>query len=337
MEVYKDTIIYIFCPPNVVTGGPEALHQLRYYLEKEGYKAYIVYNHTGIMTPPQRYKQYDVKTISYRNIEDKSKHILVVPEHYTYYLNYYHHIRKAVWWLSYLQYDGLKSFSERIKLALVNFVKVFLNVCKKDKYVIRKAAKLTDDIIHLCGSKYAYDMIQCKHHIKNPMMLVEPISKDFLEYGMADNLTAKSRCDIIAYNPAKPSEIMSRLLLHNEFTFVPLKGMSPTDLMKLYRKIKLYIDFGKFPGPERIPKEAVYNGACILVGKQNAAKNDFDVAIPNKYKIEDINNEELIVENIKNILNDYDGCIKDFQYFRSKIDKLEETFIISIHQVFVRV
>lgn len=340
MEVYQDTMIYIFCPPDKVTGGPEALHQLCYYLEREGYNAYIVYNRTGIMSPPPRYKQYNVKVLSYQNIKDNNNHILIVPEYETYCLRYYHHIRKVIWWLSYLAYDGLKSFSVRTKLALGNFVKFFLNICKKDKYVYRncrKAAKLTDDLLHLCGSKYAYDMIQCNHRIKMPMMLVEPISKDFLDVGMADNLTSESRRDVIAYNPAKPSEIMNRLLLHDELTFVPLKGMTPTELIKLYREIKLYVDFGKFPGPERIPKEAVYNGACILVGKRNAAENDFDVAIPNQYKIDEINNEQLIVDRIKNILKNYDVCIDDFQSFRFKIDKLEENFVISIHDIFKRV
>ena len=38
--------IYIYCQANLRTGGPEALHQLRYYMEMCGLNAYIVY--TGI-------------------------------------------------------------------------------------------------------------------------------------------------------------------------------------------------------------------------------------------------------------------------------------------------
>lgn len=52
MQVYSDTIIYIFCPPDKVTGGPEALHQLRYYMESLGYNAQMIYYYSNKMTPP---------------------------------------------------------------------------------------------------------------------------------------------------------------------------------------------------------------------------------------------------------------------------------------------
>ena len=54
-----------------------------------------------------------------------------------------------------------------------------------------------------------------------------------------------------------------------------------------YTEAKLYIDLGEFGGPERIPKEAVYFGCNIIVANHNAAANDFDVAIPQEYKIDD--------------------------------------------------
>ena len=36
-------MIYVFCPYGLVTGGPDALHQLVYYLNKIDKKASIVY------------------------------------------------------------------------------------------------------------------------------------------------------------------------------------------------------------------------------------------------------------------------------------------------------
>lgn len=275
--------------------------------------------------------------MSYKQIIDSSHNILIVPENESYYLKKYHKIRKAIWWLSFLAYDGLRTRRYRLKKAMGNVAKFFLNPFKKKKYVyrsIRKALKLTDEIIHLCGSKFAYDMIKSKYAIKYPIMLVEPISKDFLDAGMGDNTVPRK--NLIAYNPAKPSNIMAKLLLHKEFEFIALRGFTPQELTKVYREIKLYVDFGAFPGPERIPKEAVYNGACILVGKQNAASNDFDVAIPEQYKITDLDNETLIVSKIQDILDHYEDRIKDFEPFKQKIDRLEENFKKSIQQTFIK-
>ena len=41
-------------------------------------------------------------------------------------------------------------------------------------------------------------------------------------------------------------------------------NMTPEEISDLFRKVKLYVDFGNFPGPERLPKEAVYNGVNNL-------------------------------------------------------------------------
>ena len=36
--------IYVLCPANIVTWGPDALHQIVFYLNKIGYDASIVYS-----------------------------------------------------------------------------------------------------------------------------------------------------------------------------------------------------------------------------------------------------------------------------------------------------
>ena len=75
-------------------------------------------------------------------------------------------------------------------------------------------------------------------------------------------------------------------------------------------------------------------GANILVAYKNAAKNDFDIAIPEQYKIKDYNNEELVVKLIKEMLTNYDKQYNDFEKFRVQIDKLESNFIVAIKTIF---
>lgn len=62
MKVYNNTQIYILCLADTKTGGPEALHQIRYYLEKCGYHAKMAYIHAEgtdeLAWTPKRYYKY---------------------------------------------------------------------------------------------------------------------------------------------------------------------------------------------------------------------------------------------------------------------------------------
>lgn len=141
---------------------------------------------------------------------------------------------------------------------------------------------------------------------------------------------------MVLYNPSKPSATAAELLKRNDISFLPLKGYSPEELIALFRRSKLYIDFGEFGGPERLPKESVLNGTLLLVGKRAAAVNDFDVAIPDKYKMENYADVEAVAEKIKYMLANYDGLIDDFAPFRKKIEGLKDGFVDSIRKIFVR-
>ena len=336
LQVYPDTKIYICCPDQLVTGGPEALHQLRWYLERLGYSAYLVYSTSEHTACPPRYEKYAPKVVSWRDIEDDARNILIAVESETTFLRYFHNLRPCIWFLSFGYADLKKS---RALIVCKNIIKFFIRVLTlgKKKFVYNRFPVFRrSGILYLCGSKYAYEELK-KRRVEQVEMLVEPISLEFLQRGPAKNLTAEGREDTVLYNPAKPSRIMKKLLRRKDIVFRPLRGYSPEQLIDLYRHSKLYVDFGEFGGPERIPKESVYNGTCLLVGKRNAAVNDFDVAIPEAYKIKKFNDEEIVAAAIKELLASYDAKIGEFAPFRAKIDGLEEEFMRKIEQIFVRV
>lgn len=345
MYTSKDTIIYIFCPANVVTGGPEALHQLRYYMEKCSLNAKLAYYGKNLSHPtPSRYEQYEPKFVLADQIIDNEKNIVIAPESATYLLNGIQHCKKCVWWLSAAYYDGHGGSLLRLLKALRNFQltrkltevkKLFLSEFKP----LYPASKRNRNVLHLCASKHAFLYVSKKFKLE-PQYLVEPISLNFLEYNREhklDNLTASSRNDVILYNPSKPSKIMKDLLDLKQFEFKPLKGMTPLELIDTYRRAKLYIDFGEFGGPERIPKETVFNGCAILVANHNAAKNDFDVAIPEKFKLNDFNDVEIVSSRISDTLENYDLYINEFESFRQKINSLEDNFLDAIKRIFVNI
>lgn len=328
--------IYIYCPQNRVTGGTEALHQLRFYLECTGHEAYIVYfdqeKKFVNARPPQRYEEYfphGEKIINGNDLVDLSENTVVCPEFSTSMLWNVKRCRKIIWWLSVKNYDG---DSMMRVLAVRHWLKQSAlsinNLFHFDRYYHPYRCP---DVEHYCASLFAYQYVTNVLQ-KKAGMLVEPISKPFLSLGPVYGID-DSRRDCIAYNPAKPSRTMTELLKRNEFEFIPIQKMNPQQIAELLRNVKLYVDFGNFPGPERIPKEAVYNGANILVARKNAAINDFDVNIPSMYKLDNYDDIDFVSEKIRFMLVNYKKIFHDFDSFRKQIDSLEQNFISAIERI----
>ena len=327
----NDSKFYIFTPAKYCSGGPEALHQLAYYLRKLGLKSYTVYyDYSGFHeeNPAARYEQYEVETVKYEEIEDQPCNFVIAPENAPWCLNGFGKAQKCIWWLSVAYNNVVKG---GVLESLVYAKRKMLGE-KLDNY--RKVAYNLCDCWHLCGSKYAYMEVRNRYHNSKVEYLVEPISLNFLRMGNTDLPT--NREDLVLYNPSKPSRIMTELLERDRFKYVPLKGFTPEGLAEMYKKAKLYVDFGEFGGPERMPKEAVYFGCNILVANHNAAANDFDVAIPQKYKVEDGTPAEVFESVIGNMLARYEELNRDFVPFREKVERLEDNFLGHIQNVFCK-
>jgi hypothetical protein len=318
--------IYILCPPHIQSGGPEAIYQLRYYMEMVGLDAHLVYFKVQKDIPliPERYNIYHPKFKEKDEINDNVNNILIAAESYSDQLNGFIHIQKYIWWLSVNYAANIPHTTIR---TIKNFIKDTLRLREKPMNRFDYSLK---DCCHICGSKYAYEFLR-KRGLKNIHYLVEPISKPFLDY---KDWKSYKRNDIILYNPAKPSEVMSKLLERKKFKFKPLQGYTPAELAEYYQQAKLYVDFGIFAGPERMPKEAVYFGCTILVGKRNAAKNNWDVAIPNKYKIIQLEDIEYVENKIQFMLDNYDENRKDFKPFRVKTNRIEANFTEQLKKYF---
>ena len=118
--------------------------------------------------------------------------------------------------------------------------------------------------------------------------------------------------------------------------FVPLKGLSRDELVALMNKAKLYIDFGEFPGKDRLPREAIINGCVILTGKLGASYFYEDVAIPQDYKIETKkSNIPLVKERIDYIFEHYEDCYKDMDFYKSRILEEKEVFYKEVEKAFI--
>lgn len=343
LTVYKDTVIYILGLPQLISGGPEALHQLVYYLKKCNYNAVLAYpqNTTGESYEiADKYKKYVDCFISFDDITDDEKNIIVFPEgrHLQYYSKY-KKSQKAVWFLS---VNNFRSFYNRKKTIKEKIDKI----CHIVKYRLFSVFDLdfvikNDNTVKLAASYYAYDYLKKRNG--SPEFLIEPVSMEFIDYYKGRNYsfdTPEKREDIILYNPVKgDNEFMASNLQEflSGYKFIPIKGYSHDEMIELMNRAKLYIDFGTFPGAERIPKEAVVCGMCVLTGRNGASDFHGDVPIPDKYKFKKYKKQiPEIANTIREIMDNYSDKVCDFDEYRQTVYNLEGNFLKQLEKVFVR-
>lgn len=339
---------YVVCPANVVTGGPDALHQMVYYMQKVGLNcklAYIADNKKNTLIP-EPYKVYIKDFCLFKEIEDKENIGIIIPETFAYFSNYFNNAKVYIWWLS-VDNSVIKdigiikkifyvlSYPARVikhkklyKGAIYAKLKSFLDA-KTYSFFNEK-----DNIVHLCASYYALDYVS-KNTTKEVFKCIEPISLYFLEAFQKERIDAYMRDNVILYNPKKSGEFVSVLeKKYKNLQFKPLVNMSQSDLVKAYLQAKLYIDFGPFPGAERIPKEAVLFGCIVITGKHGASAYYNDVVISDNYKFDEKLQLKEIVDEISNCLNNYEQEVKQFKEYKSTVINLEKRFMESIREIF---
>jgi hypothetical protein len=341
IELKKGSKVFIFAPSNAVTGGQECLHQLCDELNVSGKDAYIVYFPDNLAQIPNDYLKYNIKVAL--EVEDSKENVLVLFESIFNRINDYKNIQKVFWWLSvdhffsmskqYLSiWDYLFKMPKLLPWLIIwrsghllkNKKNYFLNNISIKKFAAEK------DIVHCYQSMYANHFL-----LKNHFTEIYPLL-DFINDEFCDKSTFSNKENIILYNPKKGLKITKTLIKNSpELKWVPLVNMTRTEVGNTLRKGKLYIDFGYHPGKDKIPREAAISGCCILTGLQGSAKYFEDIPIPLKYKKDekDFNPKEIINE-IHNIMNNYDSVIKDFEAYHKIILESRLNFKNQVSKIF---
>jgi len=347
IKIYKNTKIYIITPALIETGGPEALHQLAYHLRNElKIETYIYYYPSNVLNPTsQAYLKYNNPFV--REIKDLAQNIIIAPEVYDNLISLqkFRKIRKIVWWLSIDNFYISLYFKKNLVIysfRIINkiFKSIYLmppfdicnlvfNKCKN--FDIKRNSLLKNVSLHLTQSKYAFDYL-CQKGIKNVMYLSEYLNEEFLK--KETDITKKQ--DIVAYNPQKGFKFTKKLIdFAPKIKFIPIKNMTREEVIKLLQNSKVYIDFGNFPGKDRIPREAAILKCCIITGKKGSAAYKEDLNIPEKYKFNDkIKNISAIIKEIKDCFLDYENKVKDFDDYTNGIKKEKQEFINDLEKIF---
>ena len=303
--VLRGSKIYVLCPENVVTVGPESLHNLVHHLCLLGHNAFIVYIPDAGAETPQPFLSYFVRRAS--RIDDSEENLIIVPEIWTGVLANYNNIRKSIWWLSVDNY-----------------------MCAGRGFNFTSPEN--GDVIHLAQSKYVEQFLRSNGvpHVYGLNSSIHPSFRTSRLRG--------SRDDIILYNPRKGFEF-TKLLMEKSpgIKWVALEDMNREQLIALMRRSKVYVDLGHFPGKDRLPRESVLNGCCIVTGLRGAARLYEDMPIPDFYKVETepFRPAEAMIP-IHLCLHAYDECREDFEPYRRMVLSEEAGFRRELRRLFGR-
>ncbi len=194
------------------------------------------------------------------------------------------------------KFDGITTYGEYTKYLYKIFHKNDLSIA-------------SNVILNLSQSYYVHQNLT-RLNYKSELL------NDYLEDKFFENLNLKdvNKENIICYNPVKATNFIKFFIRKNEqFKFVPLINMNRKKLLNTLLRSKIYIDFGTHPGRDKIPREAVLSGNCILTNKKGSAKNTIDVSIPDRFKFEETTgNMEILKNTINNILSNYD---QEFEHY----------------------
>lgn len=279
--------ILCVCPANCTTGGPECLHEFVSELNKQiGVHARIWYwDVAGDQPQPEEYKHYGCDYVT--DLPEGYDGVLIVPEIWANRVLDYPQCIKAIYWLGLDAYAGWTPEPERGR------------------------ALEDESILHIAQSAYAYAFLKLMG-VRHLVMCTDYLNPDFYE-----EYEEEERGNAVLYNPAKATPFMNELIRAcSGIEWKPIRGMSRAEVINTMRHSKLYVDFGEFPGRERLPREAVLCGCCIVTSRIGSAYYFADFSHDYKFDSKP-GHIWAIARKIWYVLEHYEECRMDFHLFRN--------------------
>ena len=296
------------CPANVATGGTENIHQLVSELRKCGADAKILYEGKYVDSPqPKQYKKYECPYIT--EMPDNFKGAVIIPEIFA------NRVASS-------KYDNVTT--------VINWQGVdvyYWSVPKNEANMFLKNKKT----LHMTTMDYGMA------HLNSFGIKGIHVADCLNDLYFNNTSKASVRSNTVLYNPVPfkltkfQQIVMAKCQTEYGIKFLPLSGYTVEELIEIFDTHKLYIDFGVFSGRERLPREAAMRGCCVLTSKQGAAGYHRDVAIPDKYKLDNI---EQAVKMIAHVLDNYEKCVPDFDEYRNSLVQDKQNYHKEVEELY---
>ncbi len=309
--------IFVVCPASLISGGPEALHQLAHHADALGHDAQVFYLPDVESSAQAAYRSYGTRRAT--QLIDAPDSVIVVPEIYPQLLPRFNYARRMLWWLS--VDNALVSESGRVQE-------------NPGLFTLEHSFAAESRITHLAQSEYARFFLQ-QHGVVAPM-LTDYLSPALLR--RAHDLRATPKRDIVAYNPKKGLQFTQQLMAASagRLNWVPIENMTPGEVAELLAGAKVYVDFGEHPGRDRIPREAATAGCVVITGTRGSAGNGIDVPIPGEFVIGEGTPDSVdrIVTKIEEGMVGFGVAHAAFAAYRAWIKSQESIFAAEVEALF---
>ncbi len=303
-------MIYILCPANKATGGPELLHQLGYKLNMLGFPAKMLYLNVIDGTDPvcESYHKYQVPWCT--KIEENEDTIVIVPEINIPLLHQLANFRCFIWWLS-------------VDNAVYS---------KEDLANMQHHTNL----IHLAQSHYAINFLTNTLHIDSDKIcyLSDYLNGEF--FLQSESGSDSERDDVILFNPKKGFSKTAELIAKSDYQikWQALSGLTPYGMRETMKKAKIYVDFGSHPGKDRIPREAAMCGCLVATNTTGSAAYSEDVPISSEYKFSETDSASYILSKLCRMLEEYPTRKNDYTNYLTFIKQEYMLFETDVLRIF---
>ena len=151
--------------------------------------------------------------------------------------------------------------------------------------------------LHLCQSEYAWRHVE---GLGKRLMLTDWVS---IENGNTQRLPR------VAVNPVKDAGLLRAFQQAAPCEVIELRGLSRYGLTSALRGSKVYIDFGRHPGRDRLPREAALAGCTVFSTRHGAAGFFEDMPLDDWFKFDTL---DKVLERVASVLNGDDVPSQDF-------------------------
>ena len=270
---------------------------------------------------------------------DSRGNMVIVPEVFAHILPSFRNVIKIIWWLSVdyykqtyiwgnakkrLEYRGLPAFLLPLEVGyklLFHHEEYIPSFGKKRRFI---------NTFHMYNCEYVKRYLMSKGISEKEMAyLCGPVGDIFF-----DDKPNEKKEILLVYNPAKVvDKKLMETFLHKlkcelpQLRICAIKGLNEKEVYNMLKKSMLYVDFGSFPGPERMPREAVLLYNNIITSRIGSAENQIDVPIDDELKFE-ISNQGMDRAAIKalELLTNYKDYICLYNRYRMKALEQRDSF-----------
>ena len=212
---------------------------------------------------------------------------------------------------------------------------ILWNIPMKKKYMWWLAPYMagTHDLrgrfpIHLSQSVYTQEELRTGTGIESTIL------GDYIDPIFFSPYDPKKKQNKILCGPKTPQAWMDELRrkLPADVELMRLKGLDWPTLVRRMGEAKVYLSMDVKAGSDRLSREGVLQGCCIVADKQGGW-NDIDLGIPTQYKIP-MGDVDAAVKLAMDCINHYDERIRDFDSYLDYTNHNESVFEQQVRKIF---